>query len=84
MPRLAKKGQIMFEEIKEVIVDTLNCDADKVTMEANIFDDLEADSLDAVELNLALEEAFGVSIDEDTMAGIKTVADIVKYIEDNK
>lgn len=74
----------MFEEIKEVIVDTLNCDADKVTMEANIFDDLEADSLDAVELNLALEEAFGVSIDEDTMAGIKTVADIVKYIEDNK
>lgn len=84
MPHLAKKGQIMFEEIKEVIVDTLNCDADKVTMEANIFDDLEADSLDAVELNLALEEAFGVSIDEDTMAGIKTVADIVKYIEDNK
>lgn len=84
MPHLAKKGQIMFEEIKEVIVDTLNCDADKVTMEANIFDNLEADSLDAVELNLALEEAFGVSIDEDTMAGIKTVADIVKYIEDNK
>lgn len=84
MPYMAKKGQIMFEEIKEVIVDTLNCDADKVTMEANIFDDLEADSLDAVELNLALEEAFGVSIDEDTMAGIKTVADIVKYIEDNK
>lgn len=74
----------MFDEIKEVIVDTLNCDADKVVMEANLFDDLGADSLDAVELNLALEEKFGISIDEDTMANIKTVADVVKYIEENK
>ena len=40
-----------FEELKEVFVDTLNCDADKVTMEASLTDDLQADSLDAVELN---------------------------------
>ena len=46
-----------FEELKEVFVDTLNCDADKVTMEASLTEDLEADSLDAVELNMALEDA---------------------------
>ena len=74
----------MFEEVKEIMIDTLNCDADKVTMEANIFDDLGADSLDAVELNLALEEKLGISIDEEAMANMKTVADIVNYIESNK
>ena len=74
----------MFEEVKEIIVDTLNCEADAVTAEANLFDDLGADSLDAVELNLALEEKFGVSIDDEAMAGIKTVADIIAYIEKNK
>lgn len=74
----------MFEEVKELIIDTLNCEEEKVTLEANIFEDLGADSLDAVELNLALEEKFGISIDEDTMAGIKTVGDIVNYLEANK
>ena len=48
----------MFEEVKAIIVDTLNCEADQVTLEANLFDDLGADSLDAMELNLALEEEF--------------------------
>lgn len=74
----------MFEEVKEVVIDTLNCEADKVTMEANIFEDLGADSLDAVELNLALEEKFDISIDEEAMAEIKTVGDIVEYLEAHK
>ena len=74
----------MFEEVKELIIDTLNCDGSKVTVEANIFDDLAADSLDAVELNLAIEEKFGVSIDEEKMAESKTVGDIVNYLEANK
>lgn len=51
-----------FEEMKKIVVDTLSCDEDKVTMEASLAEDLEADSLDAVELNMALEEACGVSI----------------------
>ncbi|MEE1100553.1 MAG: acyl carrier protein [Agathobacter sp.] len=75
---------MMFEEVKEIIIDTLSCEEDKVTLEANLFDDLGADSLDAVELNLALEEKFGVAIDEEAMANIKTVADVVKYLEENK
>ena len=74
----------MFEEVKKMIMDTLNCDEDKITMEANLFDDLGADSLDAVEMNLALEEKLQVSIDDESMAGIKTVGDIVAYVEAHK
>ena len=69
-----------FEELKEVFVDTLNCDADKVTMEASLTEDLEADSLDAVELNMALEDACGVSIPDEELANLKTVGDIYNYI----
>ena len=55
-----------FEEMKKIVVDTLNCDEDKVTMEASLTEDLEADSLDAVELNMALEDACGVSIPDES------------------
>ena len=69
-----------FEEVKEVFVDTLNCDADKVTMDASLTEDLEADCLDAVELNMALEDACGVSIPDEELAKLKTVGDIYNYI----
>ena len=59
-----------FEEMKKIVVDTLSCDEDKVTM----------DSLDAVELNMALEEACGVSIPDEELANLKTVGDIFNYI----
>ena len=56
-----------FEKVKEIIVDTLSCDEAKVALGASLTEDLGADSLDAVELNMALEEAFEISIpDEDT------------------
>ena len=51
-----------FEKVKEIIVETLSCDADKVTPDARLAEDLEADSLAAVELSMALEEEFGVTI----------------------
>jgi len=69
-----------FEEMKKIVVDTLNCDEDKVTMEANLTEDLEADSLDAVELNMALEDACGVFIPDEELAKLKTVGDIYNYI----
>ena len=69
-----------FEEMKKIVVDTLNCDEDKVTMEASLTEDLEADSLDAVELNMALEDACGVSIPDEELAMLKTVGDIYNYI----
>lgn len=68
----------MFEQVRDVIVDTLGCDADAVTMEASLVDDLEADSLDAVELNMALEETLGFAIDDEELKNMKTVGDIVK------
>ena len=72
---------MVVEKVKEMIVDTLNCEQEKVTLEANLKEDLGADSLDAVELNMALEEAFDLSIpDEDLILFVK-VQDIVSYIE---
>lgn len=70
-----------FDKVKEIIVDTLSCDEDQVTLEASLMDDLGADSLDAVELNMALEEAFDISIPDEQVAEFKTVKDIVDYIE---
>ena len=58
-------------------------DEDKVTMDASIFDDLGADSLDVVDLVMSLEEAFDIEIPDDQVENIKTVGDIVKYVEDN-
>jgi len=73
-----------FEKVKEIIVNTLSCDEEKVTLEASLTEDLGADSLDAVELNMSLEEAFEISIPDEELANFKTVQDIVTYIENNK
>mgnify|MGYP002796694580 FL=1 len=72
-----------FDELKNVIVDTLNADEEKVTMEASLADDLQADSLDAVELNMAIEEACGVSIPDEELPNMKTVGDIFNYLTQN-
>ena len=69
-----------FDELKQIVVDTLNCDEDKVTMEASLADDLQADSLDSVELNMALEDACGISVPDEELATMKTVGDIFNYI----
>ena len=69
-----------FEELKEVFVDTLNYDADKVTMEASLTEDLQADSLDAVELNMAFEDKFGITIADEDLGTLKTVGDIFNYL----
>ena len=70
-----------FEKVKEIIVETLSCDADKVVLEANLADDLEADSLAAVELSLELETEFDVRIEDEELAKLVSVADIVKLLE---
>ncbi len=70
-----------FDKIKELIVDQLDAEEDKVTMEANIQDDLGADSLDIVDLVMSVEDAFDVKIADEDVENIKTVGDIVKYIE---
>ncbi|HIU09842.1 MAG TPA: acyl carrier protein [Candidatus Avidehalobacter gallistercoris] len=71
-----------FDKVKEIIVDTLSVDEADVTETTNLFEDLEADSLDAVEINMALEDAFGIKIPDEDMGGMKTVSDIVAYIDE--
>lgn len=73
----------MFEKIKDIIVETLGCSESAVTMEAKLMEDLGADSLDAVELSMAVEEAFGITIEEDALTNFKTVGDIVNYAQEN-
>lgn len=70
-----------FEKVKEVMVDTINCDEEKITMEAALKEDLGIDSLDAMELSMALEEAYGISIEEEALAEFTTVGKIVEYID---
>ena len=70
-----------FEKVRDIIVETLGCDAEQVTLEASLADDLGADSLASVELVMALEEAAGISIDDADVAGLKTVGDIMGYLE---
>ncbi len=74
----------MLEEIKKVLVESANVDANKVTMEANLKDDLAIDSLDAVELVLDLETKFDIKIEDDEIESLVTVADIVKLVESKK
>lgn len=71
-----------FDKVKEIIVDALGVDEADVTEEATIFGDLGADSLDAVELNMALEDEFGISIPDEDMAAMKNVGDVVKYLDE--
>ena len=72
-----------FEKVKEVIVETANVNAEDVKLEANLKEDLGLDSLDAVELNMALEETFNLSIADEDLAKFVTVKDIVDYIDAN-
>jgi len=70
----------MFEKVKEIIVEELLVDASEVTMEANIKENLGADSLAVVDLAMALEDAFEVEIPDEDLEKIKTVGDIVNYL----
>ena len=72
----------IFEDIKAMVVDTLQFDGD-VTMNSGFADDLQADSLDVVELTMALEEKYGITIPDEELPNIKTVGDIVRYIVKN-
>lgn len=72
-----------FDKVKEIIVDQLGVDEADVTMEASFIDDLGADSLDIVELIMALEEEFDLEIPDEEAEKISTVGDAVNYISAN-
>lgn len=70
-----------FEKVKEIIMETINCDEEDITLEANLKEDLEMDSLDAMELSMALEEAYDLTIEEEELQSFVTVKNIVDYID---
>ncbi len=73
-----------FEKVRDIVVEQLGADEDQVQLESTFIDDLGADSLDIVELIMAFEEAFNIEIPDEAAEKIKSVQDVVNYIEQNK
>ena len=73
-----------FEKVIDFVVDQLGVEPDEVAIESTFIDDLGADSLDIVELIMAFEEEFGIEIPDEAAEKIKTVQDVVSYIDQNK
>ncbi len=73
---------MVFEKVKAILVAQLDAEEDDITMDTNIAEDLGADSLDIVDLVMSLEEEFDTEIPDEEIENIKTVGDVVKYIEE--
>ncbi len=74
---------MVFEKVKEIIVNQLGIDADDITLNSSFIEDLGADSLDIVELIMALESEFDLEIPEEEAENVSTVGDVVDYIKAN-
>ena len=73
-----------FDKVRDIVVEQLGVEADEVAIESTFIDDLGADSLDIVELIMAFEEEFNIEIPDEAAEKIKTVRDVVTYIDQNK
>lgn len=74
---------MVFERIREIICDQLDLEEDKVTMDSDIMEDFEADSLDVVDLVMSIEDEFGLEVPDDQIENFRTVGYVVRYIEEN-
>ncbi len=74
---------MVFDKVKEILVNQLDVEEDAVTMDASIADDLGADSLDIVDLVMTLEDEFDLEIPDEEIENIKSVGDVVKFIEEH-
>ncbi len=74
---------MIFEKVRKLIAEQLDVDAEDITLETVITEDLGADSLDVVDLVMTFEDEFGIEIPDDAVETIKTVGDIVKFVEEN-
>ena len=75
---------MIFDKIKDINIDQLQVEESDVAMDTNLMKDLSADSLDAVEIIMAIEDEFGIEIPDEDAENIQTVGDLVKYVEENK
>ena len=74
---------MVLDKIKEIIVEQLGVEADAITMNTHLMKDLEADSLDAVEIIMAIEDEFEIEVPDEDAEKFQTISDIVKYVEEN-
>ncbi|NLC95143.1 MAG: acyl carrier protein [Bacilli bacterium] len=74
---------MIFEKVRDIISNELSVAKDEITLETNLQDDLGADSLDAVELVMSIEDEFNIQIPDDVAQKLRTVEDIVKYLEEH-
>lgn len=75
----------MFEKIRDIITEQLNIDnPESLTIDTNLLEDLDADSLDAVEIIMNIEEEFDIKIPDEEIDNIKTIGDIISVIESNR
>ena len=74
---------MVFEKVREIIVEQLGVDENNVTMDTHLMKDLEADSLDAVEIIMAIEDEYGIEIPDEDAEKFQSVSDLVKFVEAN-
>jgi acyl carrier protein len=74
---------MLFDEIKEILVDQLDCNADSIELSSNLADDLGADSLDAIDIVMTIEDQYSIEVPDEAVEGMKTVEDIVNFVESN-
>jgi acyl carrier protein len=75
---------MVFEKLREIISEQLELSEELITMESNLMEDFDADSLDLVDLVMSVEDEFGVEVPEEAVENLKTVGDVVRFIEENK
>ena len=74
---------MIFDDVKDILVDQLDVNADDIEMSSNLMDDLGADSLDAIDIVMTLEDQYSIEVPDEIIKNMKTVEDIVSYIENN-
>ena len=75
---------MIFDKIKDIIIEQLQVEESEVNMDTNLMKDLSADSLDAVEIIMAIEDEYGIEIPDEEAEKMQTVGDLVRYVEENK
>lgn len=78
-----KEYIMIFDEVKEILADELDINIDDIEMNSNLMDDLGADSLDAIDIVMSVEDQYSIEVPDEVIKSIKTVEDIVSFIESN-
>ena len=73
-----------FDRVKGIIIETLGCEEEDVTLDANLFDDLGADSIDVIEIAIVIEEEFGLEISTEEAERLRTISNVIKYVDSHK